>query len=954
MLSSKVVATSNAMATPIYGARSVLRSAARAHRSPRPSQQTRSFRLNMWSSYLDPVFKKEVQRHSRGSRRKYIETLNQKLLWDGQIPDYARRQLKGLMCTALHRRDQAAHGGRWSDFDIFSTNGKEPKANEDGIEDVEKDAVETLLHRNFSTEKDYEIDPITNRKVFKKPSNKPQPTHNRVDNIRERPSENENDVYTGRRAHFSFRRQTNKPSNETTEPPLSSGGGIHYRSIIFPGPIFPMETDSPPKPQESSPKPSSSQEGRSQNTVKHTPKKNSDLGPAESGLKSYDSKAAYDQPFMAYEPDGQPPSQDLPNPVEDGFDIYDAKLAEGRRAHKGKSTDTERPWQRKTRVEKSRDPEAGLEEYDSKASYDKPFMAYEPDGQKPIKEPEDLEQKGWEAYDKKHPYGPVYHNEPDGKPDEQTCTPDQDGWEAYDKKHPYGPVYHNEPDGNPPGESAQPVDPVQEGLRDYDNRISYSPKPPLAAKSKYAKLFSNFDLETPAFSTYSFRSQEHPEGLKRRQLAEEFDKAQDSWMATLKEGSSATKNLGKQKAVRDVATQEGSVPSQSPKITGNFVRDFPEEFQMTWSAGKSNSESLIPLEGTSGANSMEINQSTLENKMHTAEKAYIEGLAPAESFSRKPDTPRLQPSLDRSACSLPKSTGTGSEVASATMMQGEGDLSESVSSYGRTSPAALPEAEIELEKLRHEIQNIYEDSMTPAGSVSAEKPIPKVTLQQPTLYKILVYDPTMQNIDIAETTSVVTDSSSALTPAEVLLRLSNPAKFFPHFEPLQSQGYEIVSGSGDVLVFRKVQDGPPSGVTAESSANTQDRQRLSTNPIDGMQSSPIVTGNFASPTGFVNHDLPTTEPSTKPESTTTRDTEQDFESRGFSEQDFEDLRQYGRFYARNERDYERAERKRQARKRKVKRVLVISSGMAGVAYVVGVVGEYFKTGGIDGSGPTGF
>ena len=126
-------------------------------------------------------------------------------------------------------------------------------------------------------------------------------------------------------------------------------------------------------------------------------------------------------------------------------------------------------------------------------------------------------------------------------------------------------------------------------------------------------------------------------------------------------------------------------------------------------------------------------------------------------------------------------------------------------------------------------------------------------------YKILAYDPTMQSISIAETTSIVPDSATALTPAEVLLRLSNPAKFFPHFEPLQAEGYEIISGSGDVLVFRKVRTAAPVGTRSESSSSYRDRSRKPTmrNPIDGMQSRPVAaTGNFASPTGFVNYDQP--------------------------------------------------------------------------------------------------
>lgn len=74
----------------------------------------------------------------------------------------------------------------------------------------------------------------------------------------------------------------------------------------------------------------------------------------------------------------------------------------------------------------------------------------------------------------------------------------------------------------------------------------------------------------------------------------------------------------------------------------------------------------------------------------------------------------------------------------------------------------------------------------------------------PADYIVLAFDPMTQMVHVAETSSAAENDASAQTPAEVILRLSNPAKFFPHFKPLRAQGYEIVSGRGDVLVFRKV------------------------------------------------------------------------------------------------------------------------------------------------------
>ncbi|KAK4226613.1 hypothetical protein QBC38DRAFT_480210 [Podospora fimiseda] len=127
---------------------------------------------------------------------------------------------------------------------------------------------------------------------------------------------------------------------------------------------------------------------------------------------------------------------------------------------------------------------------------------------------------------------------------------------------------------------------------------------------------------------------------------------------------------------------------------------------------------------------------------------------------------------------------------------------------------------------------------------------------QPTmLYKILVYDPLMQAVEVAETTSMVPDSASPLTPAEALLRISNPARFFPHFAPLQAEGFEIVSGGGDVLIFRKVRDPIESVKPAETVSSVKEPP---VNPIDMTGGSPynVAAGRFASPTGFVNYELP--------------------------------------------------------------------------------------------------
>ena len=117
------------------------------------------------------------------------------------------------------------------------------------------------------------------------------------------------------------------------------------------------------------------------------------------------------------------------------------------------------------------------------------------------------------------------------------------------------------------------------------------------------------------------------------------------------------------------------------------------------------------------------------------------------------------------------------------------------------------------------------------------------------VYRILAYDPQTQKVTTAKTTSLEgSPNEKPLTLSEALGSLTNPAKFVPHFAPLNKIGYEVVSGGANMLVFKKVR---------QENASAEDVPELSAsasrhvNPIDGTTTQ---TGNFASPTGFVNHD----------------------------------------------------------------------------------------------------
>ncbi|EGS21852.1 uncharacterized protein CTHT_0037230 [Thermochaetoides thermophila DSM 1495] len=266
--------------------------------------------------------------------------------------------------------------------------------------------------------------------------------------------------------------------------------------------------------------------------------------------------------------------------------------------------------------------------------------------------------------------------------------------------------------------------------------------------------------------------------------------------------------------------------SRKPKLTGNYVRDFPEDFSATWTT-----------------------------QLH-------EDITAGQSAEQS-ETGRIQPALER--------------------------ITESTSDSTKKTET------------------------TPGGADAT-------ILPKPTVYKVLVYDPTMQCVHIAETTSTTPDTTTPLSPAEVLLRLSNPAKFFPQFGPLQAQGFEIASGSGDVLIFRKVQKR-----VSSSDAELSNNHVASTgfvNPIDmtgGSRAYMVAADRFA------NHSMPAGRVGAT------------VEGEMLSQNDVsEERKNYGSG--------------KTEKKSVPKRLAIGAAWLAGGTYAIGVVSEYFKTGGSEDKG----
>lgn len=237
-------------------------------------------------------------------------------------------------------------------------------------------------------------------------------------------------------------------------------------------------------------------------------------------------------------------------------------------------------------------------------------------------------------------------------------------------------------------------------------------------------------------------------------------------------------------------------------------------------------------------------------------------------------------------------------------------------------------------------------SLEKSGSSTISKPIlPEASNStKPSSYRILAYDPSTQRVTSAKTTSQTAPADEKIISlVEALSRLATPAKFLPHFASLQNSGYEIVAGSTNILIFKKVRPAKPASHVADESisAAVDEKYPRHTNPIDGTTTQ---TGNFASPTGFVNHDaiLPPSEDSqpmasypwsTKPNDKINRQ-EEVFSGSRHRWQD------HGAEHI--SRRLRNKQRRSERRKRTLKRMVWVGVWVAGCCYTVGIGTEFLR------------
>ena len=486
----------------------------------------------------------------------------------------------------------------------------------------------------------------------------------------------------------------------------------------------------------------------------------------------------------------------------------------------------------------------------------------------------------------------------------------------------YGPVYWNEPDG------LSEMTPEERSRQYGDLHLYRAPMDDVAQSTRH----SNPDTVTAAeLSKYQYQpnpaertEQVHPEELTKHY--KDLDKYKPRHFDDIGFQAATVKSSAVGGGSRGSASNSGnsegnnddSIESMTPdevranvlrrartesqrlkagesrKFSGNYARDFPEEFSTSWSTTNSPSKStLFPQNKVDGSVSAEP---VLKDD---AEASSMDESFPVESAKLEPalnrHARRRTPTLDQAetaAISKDPYTKTprGLETSFAEETSGGSSWPTTVKHYGQKhSGSARQQAAKKSSEAGDALQ-----------------------------YRILAYDPATDSVSTADTSSAVHDASMPLTPADIIPQLSHPAKFFPHFSELQDEGYEIVSGQGDVLVFRQA-------LSASKDYQSKPARARAVNPVD-LMGKPVITGNFASPTGFVNYDSLSDEAASKPAPPFRAAPDGRGESTGSS----------------NSQDAELQRRKKRGLGRKM---ALGTAYVAGGAYAVGVVGEYFGNGG---------
>ncbi|KAI0899927.1 hypothetical protein F4806DRAFT_454430 [Annulohypoxylon nitens] len=883
-------------------------------------QQIRGFRFGMWTSYLDPEFQKEMRHRHRATKHKYIEAINRRLSWDGRTLDGHPKAVLKDMLRRYWDPTQVRCGSRFVNHDELDSRRQHARDKNNPRKDsYTDDPMESYQrHRDFHNEQlsrmqqqqqdlmrrelqrllelqrqatapsttsrnepsplsstspteDFMIDPITNRKV---PRRDGAPTDDFISTT--------SDLIKAYRAQSTA---FGPPEDEVSPGPVHSDGPPPPKELKEYGQV---EIDQEPH------------DINTQQSIIESEEYALNHLPAEEPIETEPTKKYEDlDEYKPYLHNESTTSENRKAPYDD-LDKYG-------------------PYKHEEDVKRDDDTSPKYDDLDNYQHYND------------------------EAPQSTHDLASKYEDLGKYRTTNYQDSPVQEQpFQEYGDLEKYKAFKYQGLDDKIMLEQDIIADSLKEiEAKEQEANLGETPRPSVADRLKKLDLDetpspqSSVSASTPARQTpllLSTKEEDYRKTLEQSMIShnEASDVADREASSNIRESRAKSQN-------------EGNNTSQRT-FTGNYVRDFPEDFSGSWGTRASHSSSEPSISNEKAAH------------IQAAEKQYADQISnlvnigdSGPSMDKQQTGSKLEPALDRqesgaTEIKLDHDPITQAEVdpyskepqglETSYTKECDGEHSPTFKMYGGEPEPPSVKAETQP-GVFHLHSSYYRDpeldARSPVSSLAPEFKLEPTQTSEPTVYKILAYDSSTQQINIAETTSVVPDQATPLTPAEVLLRLSNPTKFFPHFAPLQAEGFEIVSGEGDVLVFRKIRNSKP----------TDSETGAPVNPIDLMGKSTALpnAAAFVSPTGFVNYDVPKVEE--EPQTTPFRS--------GI------DVRREEPVFSGPKVTKEEAQKEKGKKKKGVgKRVLLGGAWVAGISYGLGVVSEYFKTGGVDGRGPSGF
>ncbi|KAF3387421.1 hypothetical protein F1880_000118 [Penicillium rolfsii] len=209
-------------------------------------------------------------------------------------------------------------------------------------------------------------------------------------------------------------------------------------------------------------------------------------------------------------------------------------------------------------------------------------------------------------------------------------------------------------------------------------------------------------------------------------------------------------------------------------------------------------------------------------------------------------------------------------------------------------------------------------------------------------YRILAYDTTTSTVT---TTSADTffGTNPPMQAHEILSRLHNPAKFIPYFTSMQKDGYELATGGGDILVFKRSTNNKNTTTSMPAAGQHEIYQESMSDDIHADIERYRSHDSFDS-TSFVRHYNPssTVKPSTSGHESS-RSSHNSNSNSSSSPGSTSDLT-----------SSTTKPKSKSTFRGVIRRMILTGTITAASCYAIGVLTEYFRTGGLDGRGADAF